>query len=77
MIPNNLHADAIIIIMDTRILPESESFKDKEISEVPAKWKIQCELGISFNSSEFTRSLVASNFDSAAINLEDFWDPFN
>jgi hypothetical protein len=23
------------------------------------------------------RSLVASNFDSAAINLEDIWDPFN
>ena len=52
MIPNNLHADVIIKFLDTGIFLESESFKDEGMSEIPAKWKNQCQLGTAFNGGD-------------------------
>jgi hypothetical protein len=62
MMPNNLDADVIIRILDTSILPETEIFKDKGMSDILAKWKSQCQLGTTFNSSLCNKKHVGAHY---------------
>ncbi|KEH18575.1 putative tripeptidyl-peptidase II [Medicago truncatula] len=59
---SNFGNDVIVGLIDTGIWPESESFKDNLMSEIPSKWNGQCENSILFNSSLCNKKLIGAKF---------------
>ncbi|XVE87111.1 hypothetical protein DITRI_Ditri18aG0089900 [Diplodiscus trichospermus] len=57
----------IIGIVDTGIWPESKSFADEGMTEVPHKWKGKCESGTKFNSSFCNKKLIGARFYSKGL----------
>jgi subtilisin family serine protease len=66
---SNYGQDVIIGLVDTGITPESESYNDNGLSEVPSRWKGKCESGsgTSFCNKKligaqfFNKGLIAKN----------------
>ncbi|XP_058763094.1 subtilisin-like protease SBT3 [Vicia villosa] len=55
--------DVIVGVIDTGVWPESESFKDDGITEIPSKWKGKlCQFENSDNSSFCNKKLIGARF---------------
>ncbi|XP_037497446.1 subtilisin-like protease SBT1.5 [Jatropha curcas] len=55
-------SDLVIAVIDTGIWPERQSFNDRNLGPVPAKWKGICASGKDFSSSSCNRKLIGARY---------------
>ncbi|XP_020227122.1 subtilisin-like protease SBT3 [Cajanus cajan] len=65
--------DVIVGLVDTGVWPESESFRDEGITEIPSRWKGQCESSIKCNKKLigarfFNKGLLAKHPNVTTLN---------
>ncbi|XP_051139552.1 CO(2)-response secreted protease-like [Andrographis paniculata] len=54
--------DTIIGFLDSGIWPESMSFDDKDVGEIPRRWKGKCMAGINFTASNCNKKLIGARY---------------
>lgn len=59
----DMGSEAIVGILDSGIWPQSESFNDKGLGPIPARWKGKCVSGEGFNAStSCNRKLIGATY---------------
>ncbi|PRQ27709.1 putative tripeptidyl-peptidase II [Rosa chinensis] len=64
---SNYGKGTIIGLVDTGVWPENESFNDAGMSEIPPRWKGECESGTQFSSSLCNKKLIGARFFNKGI----------
>ncbi|KAI3952291.1 hypothetical protein MKW92_047490 [Papaver armeniacum] len=59
---SNYGKDVIIGVVDTGVWPESKSYSDEGLGEIPSRWKGECMEGTEFNSSMCNKKLIGAKF---------------
>ncbi|XP_050212997.1 subtilisin-like protease SBT3 [Mercurialis annua] len=57
---SNYGEGVVIGVIDSGVWPESDSFSDNGMSEIPKRWKGKCERGMEFNSSLCNKKLIGA-----------------
>ncbi|XP_061361895.1 subtilisin-like protease SBT1.5 [Gastrolobium bilobum] len=57
-------SDLVIGVIDTGIWPERQSFNDRDLGPIPAKWKGRCVAGKDFPASSCNRKLIGARYFS-------------
>ncbi|KAK9112745.1 hypothetical protein Scep_020264 [Stephania cephalantha] len=70
----------IVGMIDSGVWPESQSYNDNGMPEIPARWKGTCQTGPDFNSSLCNRKLIGAQFFSkgakaASNSIDDYNSP--